>query len=165
MMKLIVAVDRRGGIGKDGKLLVHLPGDMKYFKETTSGHTVIMGRKTFQSLPSSRPLPNRRNIIISKTLPLDYRDDVEVYRTPEQVVRMLSVNSDTDSFVIGGGTIYSAMLPFCNEAYVTEIDDVFDADTFIPIFSKLDDWECTYKSDTYEDNGTTYNFTVYRRKG
>ena len=68
MMKLIVAADRRGGIGKEGKLLVHLPGDIKYFKETTSGHTVIMGRKTFQSLPSSRPLPDRRNIIISKLM-------------------------------------------------------------------------------------------------
>ena len=164
MMKLIVAADRRGGIGKDGKLLVHLPGDMKYFKETTSGHTVIMGRKTFQSLPSSRPLPNRRNIIISKTLPLDYREDVEVYRTPEQVVRMLSVNSDNDSFVIGGGTIYSAMLPFCDEAYVTEIDNIFDADTFVPVFSNLNNWTCTYESESYNENGISYCFKIYKRR-
>lgn len=161
-MKLIAAQDRNGGIGKNGGLLMSLPTDMKYFRTTTTGHTVIMGRKTLESFPGGRPLPKRRNIVLSTTM--SEGDGYEVCRAPEELDSMLSDEEKSDAFVIGGGQIYELLLPKVDEAYITEIDAELEADTFIPVFNGLDGWEKASESEPVEENGVTYVFAVYRRK-
>lgn len=163
-MKMIVAADRKGGIGKGGQLLAHLPGDMKYFRETTVGAVVIMGRKTLESFPGGRPLKGRRNLVISRTLPVGSQDGVEVCRSAEEALALVSEETGREVFVIGGGEIYDLMLPYCEEALITEIDAVMDADTYIPVFAELPDWECCSRSPEQEENGLRYTFAVYRRK-
>lgn len=161
-MKMIAASDRRGGIGKNGGLLVHLPSDMKYFRSQTIEGTVIMGRKTLESFPGGKPLPKRTNIVISKTM--GRTEGCEICRTPAEAAEMVSGMDQDKVFVIGGGQIYAEMLPYCDEALITEIDDEFDADTFIPVFSEDPDWECVSRSDEIEENGERYTWAVYRRK-
>ena len=146
-MKLIAVQDKRGGIGLKGGLLMSLPTDMKYFRTTTTGHTVIMGRKTLESFPGGRPLPKRRNIVISTTI--SEGEGYEICRAPEELESMLSDD---------------LMLPKVDEAYITEIDAELEADTFIPVFGGLDGWKKVSVSDTVEENGVRYVFAVYRRK-
>lgn len=164
VMKMIAAADRKGGIGRNGQLLAHLPGDMKYFRETTAGAMVIMGRKTLESFPGGRPLKGRRNVVISRTLSPEGQDGYEICRTAEEAAALAAEETERDIFVIGGGEIYALMLPYCEEAYITEIDEELDADTFIPVFAELPEWERVRRSETHTENGLTYTFTVYRRK-
>ena len=161
-MKWIVAADERGGIGKNGGLLVRIPADMKYFREKTLGKTVIMGRATLESFPGGKPLPKRRNIVLSRTLPEG--DAYEVCRSIEELMELTASDNTNDLFVIGGGQIYDQLLPYCNEALVTEIRGVFDADTRITLPRDLPDWDKAAESDTIEENGVSYVFTVYRRR-
>ena len=162
-MKLIAAADRKGGIGRDGGLLASLPGDMKYFRETTAGAMVIMGRKTLESFPGGRPLKGRRNVVISRTLDPAEDAGFEVCRSPEEAAGLAAEEREREVFVIGGGEVYGKMLPYCEEAYITEIDAELEADTFIPVFSKQPGWELFSSSDVKEENGLSYRFTVYRR--
>ena len=161
-MKWIVAADERGGIGKNGGLLVRIPADMKYFREKTLGKTVIMGRATLESFPGGKPLPKRRNIVLSRTLPEG--DAYEVCRSIEELMELTASDNTDDLFVIGGGQIYDQLLPYCNEALVTEIRGVFDADARITLPRDLPDWDKAAESDTIEENGVSYVFTVYRRR-
>ena len=162
-MKWIVACDRRGGIGKDGKLLVRLPSDMKYFRDQTLGKTVIMGRATLESFPGGKPLPKRRNIVLSSRLPES--SSYEVCRSVEQLLEMVKEENPDDLFVIGGGQIYRLLLPYCDEALITEIDEIFPSDTSVPLLSSDAEWKCVSKSSPVSENGVTYTFTVYRRIG
>lgn len=162
IMKLIAVQEKNGGIGIKGGLLMSLPTDMKYFRTVTTGHTVIMGRKTLESFPGGRPLPKRRNIVLSTTLADG--DGYEVCRSLDDLFGMLSDDEKKDAFIIGGGQIYELMLPLADEAYITEIDAELEADTFIPVFSRLTDWERASMSETIEENGVRYAFAVYRRK-
>ena len=163
-MKMIAAADRKGGIGRNGQLLAHLPGDMKYFRETTAGAAVIMGRKTLESFPGGRPLKGRRNIVISRTLPAGAWNGCEVCRSAEEAVKLAAEEAGRAVFVIGGGEIYELMLPYCEEAYITEIDAELDADTFIPVFSEMPGWECVRRSAEHTESGLKYVFVVYRRQ-
>ncbi len=160
-MKLIAAQDRNGAIGLNGDLLISLPTDMKYFRKTTTGHTVIMGRKTLESFPGGKPLPKRRNIVLSTTL--EEGEGYEVCRAPEELDSMLSDEERADAFVIGGAQIYELLLPMVDEAYITEIDAGFEADTFIPVFRELEGWTAASVSEPIEENGVKYVFAVYRR--
>ena len=160
-MKWIVACDREGGIGKDGKLLVRLPSDMKYFRKQTLGKTVIMGRSTLESFPGGKPLPDRRNIVLSLRLPES--GSYEVCRSEAELLELVKAEDPQDLFVIGGGQIYRLLLPYCDEALVTEIDAVCAADTFIPLLSKDPEWKCVSKSEPVSESGVTYVFAVYRR--
>lgn len=162
-LKLIAASDRNGGIGKDGHLLVHLSQDMKQFRSITLNSVLVMGRKTLESLPDGKPLDGRRNIVLSRSLDLDESVGYEICRSVEELETLLSTES-RDVYVIGGGQIYSLLLPYCNEAYITEIDAEFDADTFIPVFSKSSEWESVYKSYRHTENNLTYAFVKYKRK-
>ena len=128
-MKWIVTADRDGGIGKDGKLLADIPTDMKYFRTKTKGKTVIMGRATLESFPGGKPLPMRRNIVLSRTLPES--DAYEVCRSVEELLKLVQDDDSDDLYVIGGGQIYEQLLPYCDEAFVTELEAVFDSDTKI----------------------------------
>ena len=128
-MKLIAAMDEKRGIGKNGGLLCHLPSDLRYFKQVTLGRDVIMGRATLESFPGGRPLPGRRNIVLSKTL---NRDDVLIVRSVDELMNIAGID---DAFVIGGGQIYSQLLPYCDTAYITQLEGDFGAEVFMPDIS------------------------------
>ena len=127
-LSIIVAVASDGAIGRANDLLWHLPADLKRFKELTTGHTILMGRKTFESLPRG-PLPNRRNIIISRSLPT--QPGAEVYPTIQQALEACA--SDEEVFIIGGGEIYRQLLPNTERIYLTRVQASFpDAEVFFP---------------------------------
>ena len=129
-LSIIVAVASDGAIGRANDLLWHLPADLKRFKELTTGHTILMGRKTFESLPRG-PLPNRRNIIISRSLPA--QPGAEVYPTIQQA--LVACASDEEVFIIGGGEIYRQLLPDTERIYLTRVQASFpDAEVFFPEF-------------------------------
>lgn len=128
ILSIIVAVASDGAIGRANDLLWHLPADLKRFKELTTGHTIMMGRKTFESLPRG-PLPNRRNIIISRSLPA--QPGAEVYPTIQQALEACA--SDEEVFIIGGGEIYRQLLPDTEQIYLTRVQASFpDAEVFFP---------------------------------
>lgn len=128
ILSIIVAVASDGAIGRANDLLWHLPADLKRFKELTTGHTILMGRKTFESLPRG-PLPNRRNIIISRSLPT--QPGAEVYPTIQQAMEACA--SDEEVFIIGGGEIYRQLLPNTERIYLTRVQASFpDAEVFFP---------------------------------
>lgn len=142
MISLVVAHDVLGGIGKDNKLLWHLPNDLLHFKKLTSGHTVIMGRKTYESI--GKPLPNRTNIVLTRDV--DYlRDsepeDVYVYNNFDDLLYEIdSIDNDEEVFVIGGAEIYELFLPYADRVYATLIHEIFyEADTFFPLLS-AEEW-------------------------
>lgn len=127
MINIIVAMDKNGGIGKDNKLLAHIPKDLKHFKEITNGHTVVMGYNTWLSLPK-KPLPNRRNIVLTtKDIKLD---GAEVVHSVDEVLE--TTKDDKDVFVIGGAKVYEQMIPYTDRIYSTHILHEFEADTFFP---------------------------------
>jgi len=154
-LSLIVATDKKNGIGKNNQLLWHLPKDLQFFKKTTSGHPIIMGRKTFDSI--GKALPNRRNIVISRQADLVI-SGVEVY--PNLAAAVAACTKEEEIFVIGGGEIYQQALPIANKIYLTKVDHQFDADTY---FKNLDlkDWEVIFKEDHLKDEKHLYNFSFY----
>ncbi len=162
-MKMIVAADRKGGIGKDGGLLVSIPSDMKYFRQQTTGKIIVMGRATLESFPGGKPLPKRRNIVLSTTL--QSRNDIEICRSVAEVLELLKDEDPDNIMIIGGGSIYREFMPYCSEALVTEIQAEFEADTFISLPSESDQWELISRQPSITENDTTYSFAVYRRIG
>ncbi len=126
MIKLICAMDANHGIGINGKMPWHFPEDLKYFKELTLNHTVLMGRKTFESI--GKTLPQRKNIILTHQLDYSQPDCIIVHSLEE------ALNIDSDLFVIGGQKLFEQTLPFADELYLTEIHETFDSDTFFPHF-------------------------------
>ena len=161
-MNLIVAVDKNWAIGCNNRLLVSIPSDMKFFRETTMGKVVVMGRKTLESFPGGQPLKNRTNIVI--TSDSDYKvKDAIVVPSIEAAVGELKKYEEEDIFVIGGESIYRQMLPYCKTAYVTKIDHAYDADTFFPNLDEMEDWKLTgvTEEQTYFD--LEYVFARYER--
>lgn len=158
-MKLIAAVSENWGIGKDNGLLFRLPKDMKCFRETTSGKTVILGRKNLESFPGGKPLKNRRNIILSKN-PNFKCDGAEVCGSVEEAVRLAG---DDDTFVIGGETVYRQMLDFCDTCYITKVSKKAEADRFMVNLDKSDEWQLAEESEPIEDNGHIIKFCRYER--
>lgn len=135
-ISIIVAMAEGRAIGKGNDLLVHIPGDLKRFKAITTGHSVIMGRNTFDSLPKG-PLPNRRNIIITRNTELSI-EGAEVVNSIDEALAL--VKGEDEVFVIGGGNIYEQFLPISNKLYLTIVDKKFDADTFFPEID-WDEWQ------------------------
>lgn len=161
-MNLIVAVDKNWAIGCNNRLLVSIPSDMKFFRETTMGKVVVMGRKTLESFQGGQPLKNRTNIVI--TSDSDYKvKDAIVVPSIEAAVEELKKYEEEDIFVIGGESIYRQMLPYCKMAYVTKIDHAYDADTFFPNLDEMEDWKLTgvTEEQTYFD--LEYVFARYER--
>lgn len=161
-MKAIVVVDEKWGIGKDGDLLIHLSGDLKYYKEKTYGRTVIIGRKTLESFPGAKPLPGRENLVLTRNP--EYRPEgCQVFNSKEQLMEYLG--SDTEEvYVSGGENIYRQFLEDCDRFYVTKIYDSFPADRSFPNLDLCDDMKITWKSDIQEENGVKYQFFEYTRK-
>ena len=157
-MNLIVAVDQNWAIGKDGDQLVYLKEDLKRFRTLTSGHTVILGRKTLATFPGGRPLKNRRNLILSRN-PQFQAEGAEVFASVEELVQQ----ADGDAFVIGGASVYEQLLPHCDTAYITKIHAAFPADTYFPDLDKSEDWEVIEESESLEQDGIAYHYVTYRR--
>jgi dihydrofolate reductase len=154
-ISIIVAIANKNAIGQNNDLLTYIPNDLKRFKELTTGHPIIMGRKTFDSLPKGA-LPNRRNIVISRDEQLAI-EGAEVVHSPEEALK-LCVN-EPEVFIIGGATIYKAFLPKADKLYLTLIDKTFDnADTFFPDISEVD-WEETYREEVINDEKADVNYT------
>lgn len=160
-MKLIVAVDEKWGIGKDGDLLLSIPEDMKFFREKTRGKILVMGYNTLISFPGSKPLPGRLNIVLNNE-PGCRVSGAVVCRSTEQLYRLLECFDGGDVFVIGGGSIYRQLLPACDTAYITKMRFCGDADTFIPNLDELPEWSVEDESDLYDHDGTAYSFVEYR---
>lgn len=160
-MKLIVAVDKNWAIGKNNRLMWSIPADMKFFRETTKGNIVIMGRKTLESFPQSQPLKNRVNIVISKNPDYKVKDAVVVHSVEEALEEAKKYEGET--FVIGGESIYRAMLKYCDTALVTKIDHAYDADTYFPSLDENPEWKMTKISEEQTCFDLEYYFTVYER--
>ena len=160
-MNAIVVVDRNWAIGKDNHLLYSLPTDMKRFRSLTLDGTVILGRKTLDTFPGGRPLPQRKNIVITHNVDFD-REGCEVASGLAAALDLAAGTPDDRIWVIGGGSVYAALLSKCRRAYVTRVDDAAaDADAFFPNLDKLPGWEVESVSDPVTENGLTYRFYDY----
>jgi dihydrofolate reductase len=153
-ISIIVAIAKNYAIGKNNELLWHIPADLKRFKKITSGHQVIMGRLTYESLPL-RPLPNRVNIVITDRKDETFEGCTTVYSVEEALSHC---NEMEESFIIGGGSIYRQFLPFCNKLYLTLVHKDYDADTFFPEI-ELDKWKLTDKEDHLADDQTDFSYS------
>lgn len=162
-MKLIAAVDVNWGIGNKNKLLVSIPADMKQFREKTTGHVVVMGRKTLESFPASNPLKNRTNIVLTANKSYKAKDAIIVH-TKEELMETLGNYDSDDIFVIGGGSIYNMLLPYCDTAYITKIDHAYQADTYFPNLDEMDDWSMTKVSEEQTCFDLEYVFAEYKKK-
>ncbi len=159
MIKAIVHADKKWGIGKNNDMMFSLPADMKFFRETTSGHTVVMGGNTLRSLPNGKPLKNRVNIVLSRG---QVRDDCIVVRSFDELKNELVKRKNEEIYVMGGGEIYKALLPYCHEALVTKVDADGGATVFFPNLDEAENFECVYESEPLDDNGHTIRFTRYK---
>lgn len=161
-MNLIVNVDKNWAIGKGNKLLVSIPQDMKFFRETTTGKVVVMGRKTLESFPGGQPLKNRTNIVLTSDKNYKASGAVLVHNMEELMEELKKYNQE-DIYVIGGESIYRSLLPYCSRAYVTKTEHVYDADTWFPNLDEAPDWKMTKISDEQTYFDLEYYFTVYER--
>ncbi|MBP5230201.1 MAG: dihydrofolate reductase [Clostridia bacterium] len=161
---LIAAADRNWCIGKDNRLLYRIPEDMRHFRALTTGKTVIYGRKTLDSFPNGRPLPNRRNIVISSSLSSE-TPDLLVARSPEEALRA-ALETEETVFVCGGASVYSQLLPFCTAASITRIDaETADADARIPDLDRAEGWVLGMWSDWMQsETGIRYRYDVFFQK-
>ncbi len=158
MISIIAAIGKNNELGKANELLWKLPNDMKHFKETTTGKTVIMGRKTFQSI--GRPLPNRRNIVVTRDETFAI-DGIEVAHSLEEALQ--NVQNEEEAFIIGGGELYNQALPFAQRLYITHVDSTFDADTFFPKIT--DEWHLVSRKEYNPDESHAfpYSFVTYEK--
>lgn len=162
MISIIVAVAENYAIGKKGDLLCHLPADLKHFKEITSGKTVLMGERTFYSLPK-HPLPNRRNIVLTDVQGKTFEGAEAVYSLDELCAK---VQGEEEAFVIGGGMVYRQMMPRADKLYITHIHHSWeDADTFFPEIKETE-WKLISSEEHQADEKNPYDFTfcTYNRR-
>lgn len=161
-MNLIVAVDENWAIGLQNKLLVSIPADMKFFRETTTGKVVVMGRKTLESFPGGQPLKKRTNIVLTRDKNYKVRDAV-VVNTVEDLLEELKKYDEEEIYVIGGESIYRQLLPYCRVAHVTKIRHAYEADTYFPNLDEMEDWEMTGVSEEQTYFNLEYEFVKYER--
>ena len=162
MISIIVAIAENYAIGKKGDLLCHMPADLKHFKEVTSGKAVLMGERTFWSLPK-HPLPNRRNIVLTDVVGKTFEGAEAVYSLDELCAK---VSQDEEAFVIGGGRVYRQMMPLADKLYITHIHHSWeDADTFFPEI-KESEWKLlsAERHPADDKNPFDYTFAEYGRR-
>lgn len=155
-MQAIVAVSENWGIGKDNRLLFHLRADLQRFKALTTGHTVVMGRRTLQSLPGGKGLPGRRNIVLTGDANFS-APEAETVHTLSQLI----FTAGADAFVIGGGEVYRQLLPVCDRIYVTRVFSAPPADTFFPDLDADSRWRVAEMSEVMEENGLHFQYVDY----
>lgn len=154
-MIAIVCVDKNWGIGKDGDMLFHISADLRRFRELTIGKSVVMGKNTLLSLPGAKPLPKRRNIVVSTTLP--QREDCDVVATIDEALAI----AGEDAMLMGGGQLYHTLLDRCSKVYLTLVDAAVEADTFFPNLDALDNWSIESRSEWLEENGHRFCYIDY----
>jgi dihydrofolate reductase len=165
-MNAIVSADLDWGIGYRGNLLERIPEDMKLFKQLTFGNTIIMGRKTFESLPDAMPLHGRTNIVLSKTMKDSsmYPTNMKVFKSEDDVISFVSkLRPSTEVFIIGGAEIYKMFLSYCDIIYVTKVQKRYNADRFFKNIDIGREFRLVKASDPYSYNGVSYNFLKYER--
>ena len=158
-MELIVAVYDDWGIGKDGTQPIALSADRKFFRETTRGAMVIVGRKTLADFPGGRPLPNRVNVVMTRQdveIP-----DVVICHSPEEAIEIAKTTER--AMVIGGGSIYKQMLPYCVTAYITKVHTTPESDTFFPNLDADPQWKLSEVLQSGEENGISYEMCLYKK--
>lgn len=163
-MNAIVAADKNWGIGYKNKLLISIPSDMKFFRQTTMNHVVVMGRKTLESFPNGLPLAKRTNIVLTRDQDYKVKGAILVH-SEEELLEELKKYEEDDIFVIGGGSVYEMMLPYCNTIYVTKIDFAYQADTYFPNLDEMPEWEMTEESEEQTCFDIEFAFTKYERQG
>ena len=160
-MIAIVAVDKNWGIGKDGEQLIYIPEDLKRFKSFTTGNAIILGRKTMATFPGSKPLKNRRNLILSRNP--DFKPEgAEVF--PDLESLMAQVTDPDNTYVVGGAMVYNTMIGQCDKAYVTKIDAEYPADCWFPNLDADPAWEIESEGDWMEHEGVRFRYVNYKRK-
>jgi len=156
-ISIIVAIAQNNAIGKDNQLLWHIPADLKRFKKLTTGHTIVMGKRTFYSLPI-RPLPNRRSIVITDIAGEEIEGCTMAYSIEDAIEKM---DSEKENFIIGGGMVYKQFLPLAQQLYLTIVQKDFDADTFLEI--DLSGWETVEKEEHPEEELPYYYINLKRK--
>ena len=160
-MVAIVAVAENWGIGKNGDLLFSIHQDMRRFRTLTSYMTVIMGRKTLESLPGGKPLPKRRNIVLSSRM--EPAEGVEVARNIEELLSLVADDPAEEIYVIGGGQVYSALLPHCDKVLLTRVYASPEADAFFPDLDADPAWKVESESELLEEEGLHFRYIDYIR--
>ena len=162
-MDLIVAVDQNWAIGYQDSLLVRIPADQKFFRETTMGHTIILGRKTLAGFPNGLPLAGRTNIILSRNPDFKVKNGIVVHDLKE-MAQAISRHADDTVFVCGGQQIYELLLPYCRYAHVTRIDYAYQADSYFPNLDRLDNWKLIGDSEEQTYFDLEYGFYLYENQ-
>jgi len=161
-MNLIVAVTANWGIGCENDLLFKISEDQRHFRRITTGKVVVMGHNTLKSLPNGKPLKNRTNIVLSRDTALEI-DGVMVCNSIPHLLETLKAHNPADVFVIGGGVIYTMLLPYCNKAYITKFQASPLADTYLPNIDEIPGWTLAEESEVKEFDGLKFTFCVYER--
>ena len=161
-MNLIAAVDENWAIGNKNQLLVSIPADMKFFRETTVNKVVVMGRKTLESFPGGQPLKKRTNIVLTRDKNYKVKDAI-VVNTIEALLEELKKYDEEDIYVIGGDSVYRQMLPYCKLAHITKIHHTYEADTHFPNLDEMEDWEIIGISEEQTYFDLEYEFVRYER--
>lgn len=162
-MNLIAAVDKNWAIGYKDNLLVRIPQDQKFFRDTTMGHTIVLGRKTLAGFPNGLPLPGRTNIILSKNQEFSVRNGGVVHSL-EELKQALAGCDMEEVYVCGGEQIYKLLLPYCRYAHVTKIDYAYQADAYFPNLDALEHWELIGDSEEQTYFDISYGFFLYENK-
>ena len=162
-MNLILAADEKWGIGKDGGLLCHLPGDLKYFKEQTLGKVCVMGRKTLESLPGGKGLPKRTNIVLTRNKDF-VAENATVVHSEEELFELISKYDEDQVMLIGGGQLYNHLLPKCRVCYITKIYGDFGAEVFFHNLDEDNEFVGKALGPVNEEKGIRYQFYEYRRR-
>lgn len=163
-MKLIAAVDKNWGIGLNGRLLVSIPSDQKFFRNETYGKVVIAGRKTLATFPNGLPLEGRTNIILTNDKNFKAKNAI-VAHSVEEALAAVAEYEDEDIYVIGGESIYKQFLSYCDTAIITKIDHAFEADVHMANLDNMDDWKITAESEEQTYFDLEYVFCQYERTG
>lgn len=161
-MNLIAAVDKNWAIGYQNKLLTSIPEDMKFFRQTTTGKVVVMGRKTLESFPSKKPLKNRTNIVLTKNPSYQAEGAIVVHNEDELREELKKYDSE-DIFVIGGESIYRQLLDECDKAYITKIEYAYTADAYFPNLDEKEEWKITAESEEHTCFDLEYFFLTYEK--
>ncbi len=165
MLSIIVATDQNNLIGKDNDMPWHIPADLKRFKAITTGHTIVMGRKTYDSLPK-KPLPNRHHVVLTCQEGL-HLEGCEILHSIQEVVARYGNPNSEEVFIIGGGNIYKSLLPYAQKIYLTKVHIAFEGDTFFPSLDMQKEWRCIENTDfnISKDNPYPNSFSILERIG
>lgn len=163
-MNFIVAADEKWQIGYDGGLLTHIPEDLKFFKEKTSHETLVLGRKTLESFPGGKPLPNRHHIVLTRNKDYSAPEGVELCHSIDELLERLETLDSQKVWLIGGGTLYKALIPYCDYGYVTVLRGEYKSDTSMPNLDQGDEWSKISDEEwRMSKKDVAYKFTTYKK--